>query len=90
MEVHAAGTKVGAGEAHKGEAGTVCAAADRYALGLKSDRAHCRFCRLDDVHMRQDHFLHVVVAVLQIENDSAVSVFLVEICHKLGHKCFAA
>ena len=89
VEVHAAGGEVGAGQTHKGESCAVRAAADRYADGIKSYPAHGIFRCADDVHVGQDHFLHVVVAVAQIQLEGALAVDGIHVGNEVLHEFLA-
>ena len=76
--VFAAGAQVRAGQAHEGEPRAVGAAADRDDVRLHAVFKHRGLGGLDDLHVRQDLFLHVVVGVLQLDGDELSSVLAVQ------------
>ena len=78
VHVIAAGAHVRAGETHKGECCTVSTAADRNDERLYAVCLHSGFCNVNDLHMREDHFLHIEIAVLYFCIDQFTAVFAVE------------
>lgn len=81
--VFAAGAQVRAGQAHEGEPRAVGAAADRDDLRLHAVSQHGGLRRLDDLHVRQNLFLHVVVHVRELHGDERAAVLAVQkLCGK--------
>ena len=78
MEVEAAGAQVGAGQSHEGQAGAVSTAADGHDACLEASLADCLLRVLDQVEVGLYLFLHVVVAVLQLQHHGARAVLSVQ------------
>ena len=79
MVVVAAGGEVGAGQTRPGKVRAVRAAADGHAHGYDAVCAEGILRALDEVEVRQDLFLHVVVAVGDGDLGGAVAVDLVDL-----------
>lgn len=63
VEIVSACAQVGAGKSHVGKPCSVSAASDWNYDGLYSQIAHCFFGSLNNVHVRQNHFLHVEIRI---------------------------
>ena len=88
MEVLPARSKVRAGEAHVGEARAVRAAAHGHDLRRYAHALHRRLCGLDEVEVRQDLFLHVIVGIFQHKLHGAAAVFFTEVGGSRLHQGF--
>ena len=88
VEIVSARKDVGARQPLEAEARTISTAADRRNNGNNAHTLHGKFGVVDKLHMGQNLFLHVVVAVLYGRSHGAFAVLGVEESHNIGKQLF--
>ena len=89
VEVEAAGSEVGAGQAHEGQTAAVGAAANRLMHGFHAHSAIGGFGAVDDIHMLFDDRAHVVIGIHQLQFHRAFAVTRVDLRGDTGGQAFA-
>lgn len=90
VEVGAAGAEVGAGDIPlPREAGSVGAAPDGNDLRLHAHGPHGGTGVVDELHVGQQLFLHIIVAVLQLQPEGALAPNAVEVADGVFHEGLA-
>jgi len=84
VEIMTAGKKIGAGQAHEGEAGAVCAATDGLNDGCDTAVDHCLFCQVNDFHMGFNLGEHIIILISQFQLDAIVVFFVLLINNSLN------
>lgn len=79
MEVHATCEYVRAWQSFERQLCTVSAAADRFHAWRNVTFLHGVEHNVDDMHLRVNLLLHVVVLVVDIDSDSPFAIFLVQL-----------
>ena len=77
MEIVAAGAEVGARKSHERQTGAVGAAADRADDGGNAKLSHRFRGMMDQMHVRQDPVLHIIIRIFYGNTKSVFPIFII-------------